>query len=62
MSYRWRNKFTTEYFFSKLKLDRMKEFQEFFNDDALMPFVGSDKVVTTIEAPVMMMIPIAIYI
>lgn len=49
-------------FFSKLKLDRMKEFQEFFNDDALMPFVGSDKVVTTIEAPVMMMIPIAIYI
>lgn len=47
--------------FSKLQLDKMKEFQAVFNDPALANFVGNGGI-TTIEAPVIMIIPIAIYV
>jgi len=47
--------------FSKLQLDKMKEFQAVFNDPALADFVGNGGI-TTIEAPVIMIIPIAIYV
>lgn len=48
--------------FSKLQLDRMKEFQDLFNDPSLSQFVGDDGIATVINAPVIMIIPIAIYI
>lgn len=47
--------------FSKLQLDKMKEFQAVFNDPALADFVGNGGI-TTIEAPVIMITPIAIYV
>ncbi len=47
--------------FSKLQLDKMKEFQDIFNDPALADFIGNGGI-TTIEAPVIMIIPIAIYV
>lgn len=40
----------------------MKEFQDVFSDPALSRFVGDDGLKTVIEAPVIMIIPIAIYI
>lgn len=49
-------------FFSKLQLDKMKEFQDIFNDPALADFIGNGGITTTIEAPVIMIIPIAIYV
>lgn len=48
--------------FSKLQLDKMKEFQDVFNDPALADFIGNGGITTTIEAPVIMIIPIAIYV
>lgn len=48
--------------FSKLQLDKMKEFQEFFSDPSLAQFVGEGGIKTVISAPVIMIIPIAIYI
>lgn len=48
--------------FSKLQLDKMKEFQEFFSDPSLTQFVGEGGIKTVISAPVIMVIPIAIYI
>lgn len=48
--------------FSRLQLEKMKEFQEIFKDPALEPFVGDGGIKTSIEAPVIMLIPIAIYI
>lgn len=48
--------------FSKLQLDKMKEFQDLFNDPALSQFVGEGELTTSIKAPVSMIIPIAIYI
>ena len=48
--------------FSKLQLDKMKEFQEFFSDPSLDQFVGEGGIKTVISAPVIMVIPIAIYI
>lgn len=45
--------------FSKLQLDKMKDL---FNDPSLSQFVGECGITTTIEAPVVMIIPIAIYI
>ena len=48
--------------FSKLQLDKMKEFQDVFSDPSLSQFVGEGGIKTTIEAPVIMIIPIAIYI
>ena len=48
--------------FSRLKLDKMKEFQDVFCDPALSAFVGDEGVMTSIKAPVVMIIPIAIYI
>lgn len=47
--------------FSKLQLDKMKEFRDVFTDPALADFVGNGGI-TTIEAPVIMIIPIAIYV
>lgn len=49
-------------FFSRFKLDKLSDFQSLFNDPAVSPYVRSDEIVTTIKAPVIMMIPIAIYI
>ena len=40
----------------------MKEFRDVFNDPALADFVGNGGITTTIEAPVIMIIPIAIYV
>ncbi len=40
----------------------MKEFQDVFNDPALSDFIGNGGITTTIEAPVIMIIPIAIYV
>lgn len=48
--------------FSKLQLDKMKEFQDVFNDPALANFVGEGGITTTVKAPVIMIIPIAIYV
>lgn len=48
--------------FSKLQLDKMKEFQDVFNDPALSQFVGEGGITTSVQAPVIMIIPIAIYI
>lgn len=48
--------------FSKLQLDKMKEFKDLFNDPSLSQLVGEGGITTTIEAPVVMIIPIAIYI
>ena len=48
--------------FSRLQLDKMKEFQELLNDPSLSQFVGEGGIATSVEAPVIMVIPIAIYI
>jgi len=48
--------------FSRLQLDKMKEFQDVFNDPSLSQFVGEGGITTTVQAPVVMIIPIAIYI
>lgn len=48
--------------FSRLQLDKMKEFQELFNDPSLSQFVGEGGIATSVKAPVIMIIPIAIYI
>lgn len=48
--------------FSKLKLDKMKEFHELFNSQELSPFLGDEEIKSEIAAPTMMIIPIAIYI
>ena len=53
---------TLETVFSKLQLDKMKEFKDLFNDPSLSQLVGEGGITTTIEAPVVMIIPIAIYI
>ena len=48
--------------FSKLQLDKMNEFQNLFSDPSLTQFVGEGGIKTVISAPVIMLIPIAIYI
>ncbi|WP_022755351.1 DUF6414 family protein [Butyrivibrio fibrisolvens] len=48
--------------FSKLKIDKMKEFQELFNSAELKPFFGNENVMSVIEGPAIMVIPIAIFI
>lgn len=48
--------------FSKIKIDKIKEFQELFNSDEFKPFFGDEKVTSEISSPAMMVIPIAIYI
>ncbi len=48
--------------FSKLQLDKMKEFEEFFSNPFPTQFVGEGGIKTIISAPVIMVIPIAIYI
>ena len=48
--------------FSKLKLDRMKEFQDLLQDPALSSIVDQKEIKTVIKAPTLMVIPIAIYI
>lgn len=48
--------------FSKLQMDKMNKFQELFSDPSLTQFVGEGGIKTVISAPVIMVIPIAIYI
>lgn len=48
--------------FSKRQLDKMNEFQNLFSDPSLTQFVGEGGIKTVISAPVIMLIPIAIYI
>ena len=48
--------------FSKLKLDRMQEFQNLFKDESLGKFVDAGEIKTEIAGPTFMIIPIAIYI
>ena len=48
--------------FSKLKLDKMQEFQDLFKDDSLKQFVDAGGIKTDISGPTFMIIPIAIYI
>ena len=48
--------------FSKLQFDKMKEFQEMFSNPSLSQFVGDEGIKTVISKPVIMIIPIAIYI
>lgn len=48
--------------FSKLQIEKMKDFEELFNDPALKQFIGEDGLSTKVKAPVAMIIPIAIYI
>lgn len=48
--------------FSRLKIDKMREFQELFNSNELKPFFGDEKITSVVESPTMMIIPIAIYI
>lgn len=45
--------------FSRLQLDKMKEFQDVSNAPSLSQFVGESGITTTIQAPVIMIIPIA---
>lgn len=48
--------------FSKLQLDKMNEFQNLFSDPSLTQFVDEGEIKTVIKAPVIMIIPVAIYI
>lgn len=48
--------------FSKLKLDRMKEFQDLLKDPALSSIVDQKDIKTAVKSPTLMVIPIAIYI
>ncbi len=48
--------------FSKLKLDKMKEFQDIFQDESLSKMVDPKDIKTEIKGPTLMVIPIAIYI
>ena len=48
--------------FSKLKFDKMKEFQDLFKDPSLSAIVDHNDIKTIIKAPTHMVIPIAIYI
>ncbi len=48
--------------FSKLQLDKMNQFQDAFSNPSLSQFVGDDGIKTVISKPVIMIIPIAIYI
>ena len=43
-------------------MDKMNKFQELFSDPSLTQFVGEGGIKTVISAPVIMVIPIAIYI
>ena len=47
--------------FSKLQVEKLKDFEDIINDDSLKPFF-SEKITTSVKAPVLMVIPIAIYI
>lgn len=48
--------------FSRLQLDKLKEFQNIFDNPELNTFVGDGGLKTVINNPVIMIIPIAIYI
>lgn len=48
--------------FSKLKIDKMKEFQDIFKDESLSKIVDLRDIKTEIKGPTLMVIPIAIYI
>ena len=48
--------------FSKLQLDKLEQFKTAFSDPSLSQFVGKDGIKTVISSPVIMIIPIAIYI
>lgn len=48
--------------FSKLKLDRMKEFQDLLKDPSLNSIVDQSDIKTVVKAPTLMVIPIVIYI
>lgn len=48
--------------FSKLKLDKMKEFQDIFQDESLSKIVDPRDIKIEIKGPTLMVIPIAIYI
>lgn len=48
--------------FSKLQLDKMQEFEDVFNSPELSQLVGDSGITTAVKAPVIMIIPIAIYI
>ena len=48
--------------FSKFQLDKTKEFQDLFSDPSLSQFFGDGGIKTVISTPVIMIIPIAIYI
>lgn len=48
--------------FSKLQLDRMSEFQNLFSDPSLTQFVDEGEIKTVVKPPVIMIIPVAIYI
>ena len=48
--------------FSRHQLDKMKEFQDVFNDPVLGQIVGEGGITTSVQDPVIMIIPIAIYI
>lgn len=48
--------------FSKLQLDKMEEFKNLFSHESLSQFVVDGSIKTVISAPVIMVIPIAIYI
>lgn len=48
--------------FSKFKLDKLKEFQELFQDPSLNKIIDPKDIKTEIEGPTLMIIPIAIYI
>lgn len=48
--------------FSKLKLDRMKEFQDLLKDPSLSSIVDQKDIKAIVKSPTLMVIPIAIYI
>lgn len=48
--------------FSKLQLDKMKQFKDLLSDPPLSQFFGDGGIKTVVSAPVIMIIPIAIYI
>ena len=48
--------------FSKLQIDKMDKFQDLFNDPSLREIFGEEGLKYVINAPVIMLIPIAIFI
>ena len=48
--------------FSKLQIDKLEEFKKAFQEPSLAQFFSNNEFITSVNAPVIMVIPIAIFI